>query len=785
MATVLGTSVKRREDPALITGEGKFTDDFVLPGLAHAAVVRSPHAHAKIVRIDASSARQLPGVLAVYTAEDIKKAGIPGVVPVCWLLPGMKTPPHPLLAGDTVRHVGDGIAVVVATDRYVAPTPSISCRSTTNRCRRSSSVVKAIEAGAPQIHADAPGNVCFEWELGDSAKTEAAFASAPRKVTLHLRNNRTLAHAMEPRSALASWDEHTGMLTLRMTSQNPHVHRLLLTLASIGLPEHRIRVIAPEVGGGFGSKIHHYPDEALAAFCAMQLKRPVKWTATRSETNQTDAHGRDHVTDAELALDNDGHILGLRVRTLAALGGYLSTFAPAIPTYLYGTLLSGQYAIPAIHVHVTGVFTTTTPVDAVRGAGRPEATFVIERLVDMAAGELKMDPARFAGATSSSPTRSRSRPRSRCSTTAATTRPRSTRRWKWSGISRCGPSRRVAAVPAAGCWASASPPISKHAASRRRRWSAPSAPRRGCGRARRCASIRPERSRCSAARPPRGRATRPRSPRSSPSKLGIDMDKVHIVHGDTDQVQFGMGTYGSRSAAVGGSAIAASLEKILVKGKRIAAHLLEASHEDIEYEDGRFAVRGAPARNKAWGDVVLQAYLAHNLPADVEPGLEATSFYNPSNFTFPFGTHIAVVEIVPDTGEVHVVRYVAVDDVGNVINPMIVEGQLHGGIVHGIGQALFEEVLYDDSGQLLTTTLMDYAVPKAHQVLSLELGRTVTPCPHNPLGVKGVGEAGAIAAPAAVVNAVVDALGPFGVRHLDMPLTAEKVWRAMQEGRRS
>jgi carbon-monoxide dehydrogenase large subunit len=784
MATVLGSSIKRREDPALITGDGKYTDDFALPGMAHAAFVRSPHAHARIGRIDTSAARALPGVLAVFTGADVAKSGVGGVVPTCWLHPGIKTPAHPLLATDTVRYVGDGVAVVVAADPYVARDAVDLVDVEYEPLPAAVDVERATDEGAPIVHAEAPRNISFEWELGDRARTDAAFAAAPRRVDLSLRNTRTLPCAIEPRSAMASWDASTGKLTLRMTSQNPHVHRLLLSLASLGLPEHRIRVIAPNVGGGFGSKIHHYPDEALVSFCAMQLGRPVKWTATRSEATQTDAHGRDHVTRGELALDDDGRILALRVHTYAAMGAYLSTFAPAVPTYLYGTLLSGEYAIPAIHVKVVATFTHTAPVDAVRGAGRPEATFVIERLVDRAAGALGLDPAEIRrrnfvpadqfpyqtqvallyDSGNYQGTLAKALEMVGYEALRADQAQRRTQGGRLLGIGlstyieACGlaPSQVVGSLGAqAGLWESAK--VRVHPTGTVTVFTGCSA--HGQGHETTYAQIVAD-------------------------QLGIGVDRIDVVHGDTEEVQFGMGTYGSRSAAVGGSAIAKSVDKIVAKCRKIAAHLLEAAEEDIVFEDNRFHVRGAAAKGTGWGDVVLQAYLCHNLPDDVEPGLEETTFYNPSNFTFPFGAHVAVVEIDPDTGEVTVLRYVAVDDVGHVINPMIVDGQLHGGIVHGIGQALFEQVIYDETGQLLTGELMDYALPKAHQVISIELARTVTPCPHNPLGVKGVGEAGAIAAPAAIVNAVVDALAPFGVTHLDMPLTAEKVWRAMQSGRR-
>jgi aerobic carbon-monoxide dehydrogenase large subunit len=777
---VLGTSVKRREDAALITGAGKYTDDLTLHGMVHAIIVRSPYAHAKILRIDTDAARQAPGVLAVYTAADLAAAGLPGVVPTAWLLPDIKTPEHPILAKDRVRHVGDGVAVVVAESRAAARDAADLVLVDYDPLDAVVDPKKATADGAPQLFEEAPNNIAFDWNLGDEAKTEAAFQSAAHKVEVDLRNNRLIPHAIEPRACLASFEAATGELTLRMTSQNPHVHRLLLCIASLGLPEHKIRVITPEVGGGFGSKIHHYPDEAITAFCAMQLKRPVKWIATRSETNLTDAHGRDHVSKAELALDSGGRITGLRVHTWAAMGAYLSTFAPAVPTYLYGTLLSGQYDIPAIYVRVWGTFTNTTPVDAYRGAGRPEATYVVERLMDLGAQEVGMDPAAFRRLNFVPndqfpyPTQvaleydsgnyggamDRALEIADYEALRAQQAERRTKGGKLLGIGfssfieACGlaPSQVAGALGAqAGLWESAK--IRVHPTGTVTVYTGSSS--HGQGHHTTFAQIVADR-------------------------LGCGVEQVEVIHGDTAQVQFGMGTYGSRSAAVGGSAIATAVDKAIVKAKKIAAHLLEAAEEDIVFEDGQFHVQGVPSKTQAWGDVVLQAYLAHNLPEDMEPGLETTSFYNPANFTFPFGTHIAVVEVDPETGEVEIQRYIAVDDVGNVINPMIVEGQVHGGLAQGIGQALWEEAVYDESGQLLTGTLMDYALPRAHKLVSFETDRTVTPCPHNPLGVKGVGEAGAICSPAAISNAVLDALAPLGVRHLDMPLTPEKVWRAIE-----
>ncbi|HEY9228995.1 MAG TPA: molybdopterin cofactor-binding domain-containing protein, partial [Gemmatimonadaceae bacterium] len=634
---------------------------------------------------------------------------------------------------------------------------------------------------ATQIYDIAPANRAFHWAIGDKTTTDAAFASAPHVVRQRIVNQRLSAVAIEPRAALASYSAGTEELTLWVTSQNPHVHRLIMGAFVLGLPEHKFRVIAPDVGGGFGSKIFIYQEECVVAWVAKRTGRPVKWTATRSESFLSDAQGRDHVTEAELALAADGQILGLRVRTIANMGAYLSLFAPCVPTYLYGTLLSGPYAIPTIDCEVDAVFTNTTPVDAYRGAGRPEACFVLERLMDLAAAQVGIDPAalrrknfvpadqfpyqtpvalqydsgNYAPALDLALKRI-GYPALR----AEQLRARQEGRFIGIGLSTyieacsLAPSAVVGSLGAqAGLFESAH--VRVYPTGKVTVYTGSHA--HGQGHETTFAQI-------------------------VAGELGIPIEDVDIVHGDTGLVQFGMGSYGSRSGAVGGTAIYMSLQKLKEKAKKIAAHLLEASDADIEFAGAKFFVRGSPDRSKAWGDVTLAAYLAHNYPPGLEPGLEATSFYDPSNFTFPFGTHIAVVEVARDTGMVKVLRYVAVDDVGNVINPMIVDGMVHGGVAQGMAQALWEHARYDDAGQPLSASLMEYAIPKADQVVNYETDRTVTPTPVNPLGVKGAGETGTIASPAAVANAVLDALAPFGVTHIDMPLTPDKLWAAMQRG---
>ena len=776
-----GARIRRKEDPRFLTGRGQYTDDVRIPGTLHAAFVRSPHAHAQIRAIDLDAARTYPGVVAVYTGKDLAEGGVNGI-PTGWLLPQLKPSNHHAIAVEKVHYTGEAVAVIVAESPYAArdaaelvvvdyePLPAVA------------DAEQALAADASIVRSDGTDNVCFRWQIGDAAATDAAFSQASTVVRQRLVNQRLIPVAIEPRASLATYTRATDELTLWVTSQNPHVHRLIMGAFVLGLPEHKFRVISPDVGGGFGSKIFIYAEEVAVAWIARTLERPVRWTAERRESFMTDSHGRDHITDAEMAFDANGRIVGLRVRTIANLGAHLTLFAPAIPTYLYGTLLSGQYRIPTIHAEVTGVFTHTTPVDAYRGAGRPEACYLLERMVDLGARQLGVDPAELRRRNFIQPDQfpyltpvalqydsgnyepALDRALAMADYTnfrAEQQRLRQQGRFVGVGLSSyieaCGlaPSQVVGQLGAqAGLYESASVrvyptgKVSVYTGSQQQ----------GQGHETTFAQIVADR-------------------------LGISTDDVDVVHGDTGRVQFGMGTYGSRSASVGGSAIVVSLDKIVEKSKRIAAHMLEAAPEDIELTAGRFHVRGFPDRSKGLADISLAAYLAHSMPAGMEPGLEAMSFFDPPNFTYPFGTHIAMVEVDADTGHVTLLRYIAVDDVGNVINPMIVDGQLHGGIAQGVAQALWESAEYDDSAQLLTGSLMNYGLPKANQLPFFELDRTVTPSPVNPLGVKGVGEAGAIASPPAVVNAVMDALSPFGIAHLDMPLTPPKVWQAMQAAR--
>ena len=781
-ATGIGASVKRKEDKRFLTGAGNYTDDINRPGQTYAAFLRSPHAHARIRAIDTAAAKAAPGVLAVFTGADIE--GVGGL-PCGWTVVGKngqphKGPAHPPLALDTVRHVGDQVALVVAETLSQARDAAELIEVDYEELPCVVDIADAFRDGAAQVHADAPGNVCYDWELGDRAQVDAAFAKAHHVTKIELVNNRLIPNAMEPRAAIGEFSAADDRYTLYTTSQNPHVIRLLMCLFVLGLPEHKVRVVAPDVGGGFGSKIFHYAEEALLTWASKKVRRPIKWTADRSESFMTDAHGRDHVTTAELALDPQGKFLAMRVSTLANMGAYLSTFATAVPTYLYATLLAGQYTTPIVYCEVKAGFTNTVPVDAYRGAGRPEATFVVERLVEVAARETGIDPAElrrrnfidkdaFPYSTPVALVYDSGNYGLSMDTALgmidydgfAARRQASEAKGKLRGIGfsayieACGiaPSQVVGALGAgAGLYESAQVRVNPGGSVTVFTGSHT----HGQGHETTFAQVVSD-------------------------FLGVPYANVEIVHGDTDRIPMGMGTYGSRSLAVGGSAIVRGMNKIVTKGRRIAAHLMEASVDDVEFDHGTFRVAGTD-KTLTIADVALAAYVPHNYPHDeLEPGLDETAFYDPANFTFPAGTHICEVEIDPDTGKVTIADWVAVDDFGKVVNPMVVEGQVHGGIAQGVGQALLEGAVYDkSSGQLVTGSYMDYCMPRADDLPSYRVATTETPCPHNPLGVKGCGEAGAIAAPAALINAITDALK---VNHIDMPATPEKVWRIAQAGR--
>lgn len=780
-ATGIGASVRRKEDIRYITGKGRYTDDINVAGQTYAYFVRSPHAHAAIKNIDASAALAKPGVLSVLTGADLAADQIGGLI--CgWMIHSkdgspMKAGGHPALAQGKVRYVGDHVCVVIAETYAQAKDAGEAIVVDYDVLPAAVEMADALAKGAPVIHDVATDNTCFEWHLGDKAATEAAFARAKHVTKLDIVNNRLIPNAMEPRAAVGDYDMGTDSFTLYTTSQNPHVARLVLS-AFIGIaPEHKLRVIAPDVGGGFGSKIFIYAEETVCVWAAKKVGRPVKWTGERSESFLADAHGRDHVTHAELALDEKGKAIGLRVHTRANMGAYLSTFASSVPTYLYAPLLSGQYDIPAIYAEVDAIYTNTAPVDAYRGAGRPEATFVIERLMEVAARELKTDPASFRrkNFVKSFPHQT---PVIMCYDAGdyvasldkaleladykgfAKRKRESAKNGKLRGvgfscfIEACGiaPSAAVGSLGAGvGLWESAEVRVNPIGTVEILTGSHS----HGQGHETTFAQLVSDR-------------------------LGIPIDNVSIVHGDTDKVQMGMGTYGSRSGAVGMSAIVKALDKIEAKAKKVAGHVLEASEADIEFKDGKFTVKGTD-KTIDFGSVALQAYIAHKFNGqELEPGLKESAFYDPTNFTFPAGSHVCEVEIDPDTGVTRVVNYVAVDDFGELINPMIVEGQMHGGIAQGIGQALLEGAVYNKEGQLITASYMDYTMPRAGDLPSFQTGFTSTRCPSNPLGIKGCGEAGAIASPPAVINAITDALGTEDV---PMPATAQAVWRAAQRMR--
>jgi aerobic carbon-monoxide dehydrogenase large subunit len=785
--SVIGMPVRRREDYRFITGQGTYTDDINRPGQLYAYILRSPHANARITGIDTSAAASAPGVIAVYTGKDIAADAIGGL-PCGWQIHSkdgspMVEPPHPPLVVDQVRHVGDQVAVVIAETLGQARDAAELIQVDYAEEAAAINPVDALKPGAPQVWPEAVGNLCYDWHLGDLAAVDAAFAKAARIVKLDLVNNRLVPNAMEPRAAIGEFNRATGEHTLYTTSQNPHVIRLLMGAFVLHIPEAKLRVVAPDVGGGFGSKIYHYAEEAIVTWAAAKIRRPVKWTAERSESFMSDAHGRDHVTHVELALDNQAKFLGLKVSTIANMGAYLSTFAPCIPTYLYGTLLAGTYTTPAIYVETKAVFTHTVPVDAYRGAGRPEATFLLERIVDLAADELGMDPGELR--------RRNFIPKDAYpyQTPVALTYD--------SGDYRTTLELALKAADYQGF-------------EQRRREAVERGKLRGIGIATyiEACGIAPSAVvgslgaraglfECAAVRVhPTGSVTVLTGSHSHgqghettfsqlvADGLGVPIESIEIVHGDSDKIPYGMGTYGSRSLAVGGTAIVKAMDKVIAKGRKIAAHLLEASEADIEFKDGKFTVAGTD-RSKTLGEVALTAYVPHNFPhEELEPGLDETAFYDPKNFTFPSGAHIAEVEIDPETGQVAVANFTASDDFGRILNPMIVEGQVHGGLAQGIGQALLEGCVYDkETGQLLTGSYNDYTMPRADDLPSFTLSTNVTLCTHNPLGVKGCGEAGAIGAPAAITNALVDALKPLGIRHLDMPATPERLWRLIQEHR--
>ena len=778
--TGIGASVKRKEDARFITGAGRYTDDVGAHGQTYAAFARSPHARAKLRAIDTSRAAATEGVVAVFTGADLQADGI-GDLPCGWMVKSkdgsdMAQPPHPPLAVERANYVGEPYAVVIGESWEAARNGAEAVQADFEELPPVVDLASA--AAADQIHETVPNNQCYDWELGDQAATEAAFANAHHVTRLHIVNNRLIPNAIEPRAALGEYDAAAGAYTLHTTSQNPHLERLVLAAFVNVAPEAKLRVISPDVGGGFGSKIFVYAEETAVVWAAGKVRRPVKWRAERSESFLTDAHGRDHVTRAELALAEDGEFLGLRVATKANMGAYLSTFASSVPTYLYGTLLAGQYKTPAIYVEVQSLFTNTAPVDAYRGAGRPEATYVVERLVETAAREIGMDAADLRRRNFIQPADFP------YETPVALTYD--------TGDYEASLDKALAHADYAGFAA-------------RKAESEARGMKRGIGFS--CyieaCGLAPSQVALSlgagvglfevgevrvdvtgsvtvtTGSHSHGQSHETTFAQIVSDKLGVPFENVTVLHGDTGRSDYALGTYGSRSLAVGGSAIVKATDKIIAKGRKIAAHMLEASEDQVAFEDGAFQVVDSN-QSLTFAEVAFAAYVPANYPLDeLEPGLSEKTFYDPPNFTYPAGAHICEVEVDAQTGVVYIDRFVAVDDFGHIVNPMIVEGQVHGGLAQGIGQALLEHGVYDETGQLLSGSYMDYAMPRADDLPSFVVDTTTTPCTHNPLGVKGCGEAGAIGSTAAVMNAVTDALG---VMELAMPATAETVWRALRKG---
>ena len=782
----IGAPSKRREDVRFLTGAGNYTDDINVAGQKYVYFLRSTVAHGNLNKVDTAAASSMPGVVHIFTGDDFAEIG---GLPCGWQIHSrdgepMAEPPHPVLARGKVRHVGDPIAAVVADSVAEARDAAEAIELDIEELPAVVDMTDAISGNAAQIHDEAPNNLCYDWGFVEENRdaTMEAFEKAHHVTSLELVNNRLVANPMEPRVCIGDFNAASGESTLYTTSQNPHVIRLLMGAFVLGIPEHKLRVIAPDVGGGFGAKIYHYAEEALCTFAAKTLKTPVKWTCDRSEAFISDAQGRDHKTRIELALDENGKFLAIRTETLANMGAYLSTFAPAVPTWLHGTLMAGTYTTPLIYCNVKAVFTNTLPVDAYRGAGRPEATFQLERVIDVAAREMGIDPveirrrnfipadaypyqtpvavaydtgdyhgtmdklvevadmAGFSARRAASEANGKLRGLGIC-----------------SYIEACGiaPSALVGQLGArAGLFESCTVRVNAAGG---------------------VVVMTGSHS--------HGQGHETTFPQVVSEMLGMPEEMIEIVHGDTGRGPMGMGTYGSRSIAVGGAAMVRATEKIIAKATRIAAHLMEASHEDVEFKDGVFSVSGTD-KTIDFGSVALSAYVPHNYPLEsLEPGLEETAFYDPSNFTYPAGAYACEVEVDPDTGVVEIASFAAADDFGNIINPMIVDGQVHGGIGQGIGQALLEHCVYDENGQLASGSFMDYAMPRADDLPMYTVDHSsITPCTHNPLGVKGCGEAGAIGSPPAVINAVVDALqsGGHNVTHLDMPASPDRVWAAIQ-----
>ena len=769
VSKLVGARVKRREDPRLVRGLAHYVDDIRLADTLHTAILRSPHAHAHIKSIRVEEASKVPGVVAVVTGRDVREKI--GLVPVAAQNPTLRVPPHTVLAVDKVCFVGEGVAAVVARDRYAAQDALDLIQVDYEPLPVVSDPEKALDPASPVIHSEWPDNTAFRWGL-KQGNLDRAFRDAYKIVKQRLVHQRLAPIAIEGRGVLARYLPGEEELTVWSSTQIPHLLKTQLSLM-LRLPENRVRVIAPEVGGGFGSKLNVYAEEALVAYLSQRLNRPVKWIEERRENIQATIHGRGQVGEVEVAVKKDGTILGLRYRAIADIGAYHQLLTPGIPP-LTGLMLSGAYKIPCISMEVTGVFTNKMATDAYRGAGRPEATFVVERIMDRVAQELGIDPVKirqknfpqrkdFPFKTATGLVYDSGNYRAALNKALKLAGYERLRREQkrlrnqgtylgiglstYVEISGMGPS---SAMPAGG-WESGTVRVEP------------------TGKVTVLTGTSPH-----------GQGQETSFAQIVADELGVDLDDIKVIHGDTAVVTSGIGTFGSRATAVGGTAVFQAAVRVKEKARRIAANLLEVDPVDLVFSGGKFSVKGVPKKGVSIQEIALEAHLATRLPKRMEPGLSATAFFEPANFTFPFGTHICVVEVDPKNGGVAVKKYIAVDDCGKVINPLLVDGQIQGGIAQGLGQALFEEVVYDENGQLLTGSLMDYPLPKAEDLPRLELARTETPTPVNPLGVKGVGEAGTIGSTPAIVNAVIDALAPFGVVHIDMPLKPEKIWRLCQ-----
>ncbi len=771
VSKLVGTKVKRREDPRLVQGLSHYVDDLRMADVMQVAILRSPHAHARINGINTDAAAALPGVVSVTTGADIGDSV--GSVPCAAANPTLRTPPHPVLAQGEVRYVGEPVAAVVAEDSYTArdaldlievdyePLPAVS------------DLEKALQPGSPLVHSQWDSNQCFTFECG-TGDMDKARAEADVIVKQKFIHQRLAPISVETRGVVARYFPGEDELTVWSSTQIPHLLRAMLALV-LGFPEHRIRIIAPEVGGGFGCKLNVYREEALLAHLAMKLKGTVKWIEGRRENIQATIHGRGQVGTVEAAVKKDGTILGVTYDSLLDTGAYHQLLTPGMPP-LTGLMISGSYKIPTLKFTSTGGFTNKVATDAYRGAGRPEATLVIERTMDLIARELDMDPVELRRKNFAQPD---DFPLSVATGLAYDSgnyqaaldkalemvgyedlraeqkKAREEGRYIGIGFSTyveicaMGPS---AALPAGG-------------------WESGTVRLDFTGKTTVLTGVSPH-----------GQGEETTFAQIVSDELGVPIEDVAVLHGDTAVVPNGIGTFGSRGISVGGTAVYMATQQVRDKAEAIAANVLECSAEDLEFEEGKFTVKGVPDKGITIQEVALQAHVATKLPAGMEPGLQATSVFEPSNFTFPFGTHVCVVEVDTQSGEVEILRYIAVDDCGKVINPLIVDGQVQGGIAQGLGQALLEEVVYDEDGQLITGSLMDYAVARAEDLPPLEFARTETPSPVNPMGVKGVGEAGTIGSTPSIVNAVVDALAPFGVTHIDMPLKPEKLWRLCQGG---